>query len=126
MQNEHYILSTLTIVLIGLVFWVIRKMLDKVYIRIESVEGDLRSIYQKREDRWKEHDTYREGLLNSLLKESDHKLICRATMAETRLHISKTAQENREMLFNVIKETTDSLMAELKQLKTELKKNGKA
>ena len=101
-QAEHAILVAMTVGMMGIVFWAVRSMVNKLDERVDSLEEVMTKEFTHC------HLNRREILKELMTKES-HVLVCRATQAEFKLHVSNTAKKNREYMAAMIEDLKKSL-----------------
>ena len=112
-DTGSWLLSAIALGLVSLVFFSMRYMLEKQSKRIDAVEDDIT-----------ESNLIREGLKREYLSEEMHKIVCAKNQAETKLHISEVAKDNREVMLEAIEKNLVVVTNMFSKLEKSLKING--
>ena len=113
----EYILSGVSLALVALVFWAVKRMVDKVDKKIDDLKIDT-------DKGFKENTITREGLKVLYLDEKTHKYICGKTQSDFKLHVSEVAKQNREVLMLAVETNLTAVKVMFTELKQALKENG--
>ena len=105
-MDEHWLVNIVSVAMVGLVFFVVRKMMNETSKEIAQVKKDIDEKIKK------------------LMSIDDHKLVCRATQADMTLYISKELEKHRIILIEVIGKNRELMERLLRELRSDLKNNG--
>ena len=111
MENEHFILASFAAGMMGLVFWMVKHMIKRIEIRCDEIDEKHDLAEDKFLKMFDKHLEERDAFLKELMTSGDHRLVCKATQAELKLHVSKVAEDNRRHFDAALK----TLAASLKQ-----------
>ena len=120
----EYILSGVALALVALVFWSVKVMIGKQDSKIIEIDDKVTFLDTKIEGRFIKNEIDREILKDLYLDEKTHSFICGKMQADFKLHVSDVAQENRMVMLEAIKQNREFLEGFIKELRTDLKKNG--
>ena len=111
MENEHFILASFAAGMMGLVFWMVKHMINKIETRCDEIDSKHEKAEKGMKKIFDKHLEERDEFLKHLMTDGAHKLVCKATQAELKLHVSKVAEDNRRHFDAALK----TLAASLKQ-----------
>lgn len=112
----EYLLSGVAIALVGIVFWAVKRMIDKTDKKIDDLKVETDSGF-------KNNIKVREHLKVLYLDEKTHKFMCEKTQADFKLHVSKVAENNREIMTGAIEKNLAIVTDMFNDLRKDMKDN---
>jgi len=100
------LVNIVSVALVGLVFFVVRRMMKEALKELAEAKKDIDEKIKK------------------LMSIEDHKLVCRATQADMKLHISNELEKNRILMVEIVGKNRELMEKLLKELRSDMKDNG--